>query len=64
MFIGSRVSDFAKAVRQAQANADHFKRAYLVFTDTNGNWHCERDDGKPKDYRYIRVEPYCEKRAR
>jgi len=31
------------AISQARANAKTFGEAYIVFTDTNGVWNCERD---------------------
>lgn len=37
-----RCKNSQEALAQAKANANFFKIPFMVFSDTSGNWRCER----------------------
>lgn len=55
-------NDRFKALAQAQANADWTGVTWVVFSDTCGNWHCERQSTGPKnvDVEIVHPRPQAE----
>lgn len=39
-----RCANYYDARHAAELNASTFSVPFIVFTDTSGNWHCERYD--------------------
>lgn len=53
MFVNSN-GDINQARKQAQANANQTGVPWVIFTDTSGNYHAERQSTGPKNPDVIR----------
>jgi len=55
--------DMQSARRHAQANADYFQVPFVIFTDTCGNIHIERQAIGPRNIDVEVIQPHGEKKC-